>query len=206
MSFMTKQTQPAESERAKKQKPQVEAVEPQATSENLPQGLLLGSFQAAGRNGSIEGQRALLKDRPWQDAQRQAFAAQISRVQGNRHLQRLIANVRKESGAPGKLVQRQSLIAAIPANLNGVEANAVFRRILTKSSALEQQAAGIPLAELARVLIPPNILSYPLILLHPAIWRALSRPFRYLRVLSNLNHQRSSSSVSTVWSAFTNLS
>jgi hypothetical protein len=67
--------------------------------------------------------------------------------------------VRKESGAPGKLVQRQSLIAAIPANLNGVEANAVFRRILTKSSASEQQAAGIPLAELARVLIPPNILS-----------------------------------------------
>lgn len=50
----------------------------------LPTGLSFGG------KGSIQAQAALLGDRPFQAAQRQALAGQIGRVQGNQQLQRVI--------------------------------------------------------------------------------------------------------------------
>ncbi len=56
--------------------------------------------------GSREGQAALLSSGHLPGIQRHALASQIGRVQGNRHLQRVLAPRRRE-GEPAGLIQRQ---------------------------------------------------------------------------------------------------
>lgn len=64
----------------------------EVVTESLTAGGLPGSVMAAGTS-SVEGQAARLADLRFAAVQRQAMAAQIGRVAGNRYLQRVISEV-----------------------------------------------------------------------------------------------------------------
>jgi hypothetical protein len=104
---MPKQTQAAESKQHQTRKAQTEAAR-QAEGEPVsPEALAAGPMAAAG-GGAIEEQAAVLGRRQWQNAQRQAIAAQIGRRQGNRHLQRLGALLNHDRpAASAPVIQRQ---------------------------------------------------------------------------------------------------
>ena len=103
---MTKQTQTTDSDQEKKCNHRVELVEQQPAPEMPQLGLLPFNPQAAAGGGSIEGQAALLNGRPWQGAQWQALVAQMGRIGGNQHLQRMIASLGKEP-VTTSIAQRQ---------------------------------------------------------------------------------------------------
>jgi hypothetical protein len=89
---MAKQTKSAEGhlDEKKQNKRNVERVaEPVGGQVQLTD--IVSSMMAAG-DGSIEAQASQLSDFRLQPVQRQALAAQIGRVQGNRHLQRVLTS------------------------------------------------------------------------------------------------------------------
>jgi hypothetical protein len=146
---MTKQTQAAESDQDKKQKkPQIEPVAPQSMGELVPLGSLPIAPQAAAGSDPIEGQASFLRDRPWQGAQRRAITAQIGRVQGNQHLQRMIASTQRSHvssitpalGAARKLIARQEDLSEsdyVKHKVEGAEAD-VKEAINSTSSSVGQ--------------------------------------------------------------------
>jgi hypothetical protein len=113
---MSKQNQVAEAKSDNKNRPKVEpavapaqAYEPAALTE-LP----IGPIGAAG-DGTIDAQAVRLGDPRFQTIQRQAMAAQIGQVQGNQHLQRLMASLNQGNEASRAPIQRD----------NGYEASGV---------------------------------------------------------------------------------
>ncbi|MCP4711172.1 MAG: hypothetical protein GY869_21340, partial [Planctomycetes bacterium] len=94
---MTKQNRAAEAKSDKKSRPKVKPPVVEKLTDDLA-GLvqLPGGSIAAADGGTIEAQAARLGDMRLQTVQRQALAAEIGRVQGNRHLQRVVTSVRSE--------------------------------------------------------------------------------------------------------------
>ena len=96
---MSKQGPAAETKQ--NQAPKAEPVANSSEMELAPPELLAGSRLATGDSGNIDSQAALLGGRPWQGAQRQMLAAQIGRLYGNRHLQRVSAALIQRQSGPG---------------------------------------------------------------------------------------------------------
>jgi len=67
-----------------------------------------GPVAAAG-NGSVEAQANWLGKGRLQGAQRRALAAQIGRVQGNQHLQRVVASLSRDEGTASPTPARQQV-------------------------------------------------------------------------------------------------
>jgi hypothetical protein len=99
---MANQHQSAKGQADKQSQPQHrpetahEAVEEQVTAGGLP-----GGVMAAG-DGSVAGQAARLADVRFAAVQRQAMAAQIGRVAGNRYLQRVMNEVMRADELEGE--------------------------------------------------------------------------------------------------------
>jgi hypothetical protein len=103
---MAKQNQAAEAKSDKKNRPKVKPpVVEELTDELAGLAQLPGGPMAAAGDGTIEGQAARLRDSRLQTAQRQAMAAQIGRVQGNKHLQRVVASLKLGTNTSRKLVR-----------------------------------------------------------------------------------------------------
>ena len=100
---MTKQTQITETQSDKNKRPTGEPTLPELGHDLADVNLVVGNLVAAG-DGSA--QIARLNDGRWLTAQRQALASQIGRVQGNRHLQRVMAPLKTVSGKVEE-IQRQ---------------------------------------------------------------------------------------------------
>jgi hypothetical protein len=94
---VTKQTQTAETQSEKKHRPLVEPVLVEGVEGELA-GLaqLPGGPLAASGNGMVQTVAKRLGDPMLQDAQRQAFAAHIGRLQGNGHLQRAVSRLNED--------------------------------------------------------------------------------------------------------------
>ena len=108
---MSKQNQSAESQADKKNKRAAEPAVNQPAHELANASLLPAGPLAAAGDGSIEDQAARLGDSRFLTAQRWAMATQIGRVQGNRHLQRVIASlqtvVMRTATSPDQLDEAQ---------------------------------------------------------------------------------------------------
>jgi len=63
--------------------------------------------------GSLENQVACLKDPRLQTVQRQALAAQVGRVQGNRHLQRVLTSLKREANPTESSLVKINHVASI---------------------------------------------------------------------------------------------
>lgn len=102
---MTKQSQAAEGQADKKGRPRTNPVViADPAVDLLDLGKLPGGPGLATAGGEIEGQVARLGDARLQIAQRQALAAEVGRVQGNRHLQRVVTSI----NANDHVVQREN--------------------------------------------------------------------------------------------------
>lgn len=92
---MPKQKQATESKSDKKSRPKFKpTVTEELTDEVAGLAQLRGSPVAAVGDGTIQTQAAWLGNPRLQNTQRQALAAQIGRVQGNKHLQRVVASLK----------------------------------------------------------------------------------------------------------------
>lgn len=107
---MAKQ-QISEDQAHKKNRPKIESARPDLTHGSADPGQLSDDSVFMAGNGSLHGQAVRLSDPRLQNVQRQVMAAHIGQVQGNQHLQQLMAhrqgqaNGQLQLGRP--LVQRQ---------------------------------------------------------------------------------------------------
>lgn len=93
---MAKENQAAEAKADKGRRPQVEpTVVAELTDDLVGLAQLAGGPVAAAGDGTILGQAGRLGDTRLQSAQRQALAAQIGRLQGNGHLQGVLASLKR---------------------------------------------------------------------------------------------------------------
>ncbi len=121
---MTKQNQAAETKSDKKRRPKVEPpVVEEQTGDVASLAQLLGGPMAAAGDGTMEGQVARLGDLRLQTAQRQAMATQIGRVQGNRHLQRVVASLKRDGQRETREDRSKSASVVSP---NTIQRNDLF--------------------------------------------------------------------------------
>lgn len=112
---MAKQNQAAEAKSDKKSWAKVKPIVIEELTDDLAYLAQLpgGPIIAAG-DGTIQAQAARLGDVRLQSAQRHALAAQIGRVQGNRHLQRVVASLKRDeeptSDRLGNRVGQETLV------------------------------------------------------------------------------------------------
>ncbi len=104
---MPQQKQPAEAkqDKSRKRAEPAPAAQPSAELAAVSE-QAVGPLAAAG-DGTIDGQAARLRDRRLLTAQRQAIARDIGQVQGNRHLQGIIAPVGLRTTGAGPTVALQ---------------------------------------------------------------------------------------------------
>jgi hypothetical protein len=105
---------PGQETQVKRDKPQHGAVPATvaetAASEHTSMGWPIGPITAGGGD-LIEAQAARLSNPRLHGAQRQALAMRIGRVQGNRHLQRVVASLGREGEMPDLTPASQRMLA-----------------------------------------------------------------------------------------------
>jgi len=89
---------PSTTEAVKASQPPVREPDEERDSEVQFPGLLSASSATAARADAVKTHAARLSDARFPTAQRQAFAVQIGRVLGNRHLQRVVSAIRRDKG------------------------------------------------------------------------------------------------------------
>lgn len=133
---MATQSQTTEAKSGVRSKPK---VKPAVVVEQLPDelaglALVAGGPVAAGGADTIDAQAALLGDRRFQTAQRQALAAQIGRVQGNRHLQRVVASIQgRGKAAPYRLSASRASTGSVGGALMNRDSNAQLASAATQT-------------------------------------------------------------------------
>ncbi len=105
---MSKQTAEGQHDTKKQQKNKPDVLTEQ-TEERVNVAGLPGGLIGLADDTSIQAQAARLGDIRFQTAQRQALAAQIGRVQGNQHLQRVMTQIKQEERTVEKLLPSHGL-------------------------------------------------------------------------------------------------
>jgi hypothetical protein len=130
---MTNQNQATKVKRGKQSQRSVEpavVAEPAGDMTALFE-LPTGRIAAAGVRGPTEAQAAWLHPGRLQDAQRRSSAIQIGRVQGNRHLQRVVASLKREEETAGPVQIRPQTSASltVPREVEEEEKDATQDRV-----------------------------------------------------------------------------